>query len=172
MKKLCIKIRLLICQWLFSALITVAPKNDPEGISILMAIQSHLRSQTTDEIVTHTIGGGGGGPNAKTNEDYQEEVYSSNGILNIDLSIENIFTFTPTENVTKLHISNWTKNIDRQSMTLVLTQPESAYDIDFGNILWARGITPDIKKNLTKYVIIIFSPDEGITQYGSISTVL
>jgi hypothetical protein len=105
-------------------------------------------------------------------DDYQREIYSSNGTLNIDLSIGNIFTFTPVENVTKLHISNWTKDIDRQSMTLVLTQPESAYDIDFGDVLWAGGTTPDIKKDLTKYVIIIISQDEGITKQGFISTVL
>ena len=97
-------------------------------------------------------------------------LFSSNGTLNIDLSIGNLFEFTLNENITKLTISNWGLDMERQVLTLILTQSGS-YNIDWGDILWANGISPDIKNTSNSYVITIVSEDEGVTKYGQIASI-
>jgi hypothetical protein len=107
------------------------------------------------------------------------KLFSSDNILNIDLSIGNLFEFKPTEDIIDLnifnwgsYISNWVSYIDKQVLTLMLEQPEPPYDIDWGDILWANATTPQIKDTSIRYVIMIYSEDKGITKYAYIVNIV
>jgi len=94
-------------------------------------------------------------------------VTQSTGTLTLDCATGNAFSFTPSQNITTLTITNVPSSGDAYSMVLKIAG--SAYTIAWGAaVKWAGGQAPALSSS-NHDVIVLMTVDGGTTWYGFIS---
>ena len=114
-----------------------------------------------------TIGGSVAGAVTATTIKASNNVTQSTGTLTLDCSTGNAFSFTPSQNITTLTITNVPASGDAYSMVLKIGG--SAYTIAWGAaVKWAGGQAPALSSS-NHDVIVLMTVDGGTTWYGFIS---
>lgn len=91
-------------------------------------------------------------------------LFSSAGVLGIDLSAGNYFTHTLTENITSITFSNLPASGFAQEVTLRIAQnASSAKTVAWpASFKWAGGVAPSVSNTLSAYdVLTLVSVDQG-----------
>lgn len=101
-----------------------------------------------------------------TLENYREKLVTLSGLTpNVDLSLANVFKLT-LEGATTLSISNPSIDVS-QSLTLIITQPSTAYSVSFPpNVKWMNGTIPDLSAVSKTYYLLFDTIDGGVTWHG------
>lgn len=101
-----------------------------------------------------------------TLENYREKLLTLSGLTpDADLSLANVFKLT-LEGATTLSISNPSIDVS-QSLTLIITQPSTAYSVSFPpNVKWMNGTIPDLSAVSKTYYLLFDTIDNGVTWHS------
>lgn len=96
---------------------------------------------------------------------------STSGTVNIDCSLGNYFTLTPTGNVTSITFSNLPSSGNAQTILLRFTQAIAVYTVAWpASFKWAGGVAGAVSTTGGKKDLIAFTThDQGTTWFASIA---